>query len=144
MAVIEVTGTVARIFYNGKGVSIAEPYKTATGEVKQRKYTAWFTAPVDFREGVTGTFKGTLSTKIELWQNADGTPKLDNTGKQGQSVTVSINDAVFTAISSQLPAAVGAKVASGDWYPVKADDVWATEAKFVQDTVNETLDDLPF
>ena len=124
MAVIEVTGTVARIFFNGKGVSIAEPYKTATGETKSRKYTAWFTSPVDFREGITGTFKGTLSAKIELWTNADGSPKLDNTGKQGQSVTLSINDTVFTAndpFVKKMPEAVGAKVASGDWFPVMAE-----------------------
>lgn len=97
MAQITVTGTATRIFFNGKGVQIAEPFKTQTGEVKTRKYTAWFTQPVDFREGAFGTFTGSHSAKIEKWVDADGNPKLDQTGQPGQSVVVALNDTVFVA-----------------------------------------------
>ena len=95
---------VARIFFNGQGVEIHEPYRNAENELRHRRYTAWFNAPVQFNIGDVGTFVGRHSTKIDNWTNPDGTPKLDNQGKQGQSVIVQINDAVFTPAVAPRPA----------------------------------------
>jgi hypothetical protein len=93
----EADAFAARIFFNGQGVEVHEPYTNAEGITKHRRYTAWFNAPVQFNIGDVGTFTGRHSTKIDNWTNPDGTPKLDFEGKQGQSVTVQINDAVFTS-----------------------------------------------
>ena len=86
----------ARIFFNGSGVEVHEPFKNRDGEVKNRRYTFWFNAPVSFDIGATGTFTGSLSTKIDLWTNPDGTPNVDADGKQKQSVIVQGNDSEFT------------------------------------------------
>jgi hypothetical protein len=104
MATITTTDSAfaARIFFDGKGVEIHEPFKGKDGEIKHRRFTAWFQNPVTFDLGATGVFSGDLSTKIDNWTNPDGTPKLDFEGKPGQSVTVAINNASFT---SSKPAA---------------------------------------
>lgn len=96
---------VSRIFFNGKGVEVSEPYKNRDGETKQRKYTFWFIEPVEFDLGATGTFSGQHSTKIDNWTNPDGSPKMDNQGKPGQSIVVQGNDATFTPAYSAAPKA---------------------------------------
>jgi hypothetical protein len=96
---------VARIFFNGQGVEVHEPYKNRDGETKNRRYTFWFNAPVDFDLGATGTFTGQLSTKIDNWTNPDGSAKLDSQGKPGQSIVVQGNDAEFTPANPAKPQA---------------------------------------
>jgi len=96
MARIEVQGTATRLFFGDKGVEVTEFAKGKDGATITRKYTAWFEAPVDFREGAEGTFSGTLSAVIDNWTNPDGSPKLNRDGVPGQSVKVSINGTVFT------------------------------------------------
>lgn len=96
MAKITVNGAVGRIFYENKGVEVIESYKSQSGELKTRKYTAWFDQPQNLSQGQSGVFEGNLSATIEAWKNPDGTPKLDNTGKPGQSIKLSINGATFT------------------------------------------------
>lgn len=96
MARIEVKGTASRLFFNDKGVEVTELAKGKDGATIERKYTAWFDAPVSFREGTQGTFSGNLSATIDKWVNADGSPKLNRDGQPGQSVKVSINNTVFT------------------------------------------------
>ena len=91
----------ARIFFEGKGVEVHEPYKGKDGETKHRKFTAWFNTPVEFQIGATGEFSGNHSTKIDNWTNPDGSPKLDFNGNPGQSVVVQINDAIFTPSKAQ-------------------------------------------
>lgn len=86
----------ARIFFDGRGVEVHEPYKGKDGETRHRKYTAWFNSPVEFEIGATGKFAGNFSSKIDNWTNPDGSAKLDFNGNPGQSVVVQINDAVFT------------------------------------------------
>ena len=86
----------ARIFFNGQGVEVQEPYKNRDGETKHRRYTFWFTEAVTFDIGATGVFTGDHSTKIDNWTNPDGTPKLDQSGKPGQSIVVQGNNATFT------------------------------------------------
>jgi hypothetical protein len=92
----EPTAFAARIFFNGQGVEVHEPYKNRDGETKHRRYTFWFTDAVAFDLGATGVFAGDHSTKIDNWTNPDGSPKLDQSGKQGQSVVVQGNNATFT------------------------------------------------
>lgn len=95
MATITVTGTVTRVFYENKGIEVTEFYKSKDGEQKQRKYTAWFEQAQRLTNGSSGTFTGQLAAVIDEWKNADGTPKLDNQGKPGRSVKLSINGASF-------------------------------------------------
>ena len=95
MATITVKGSITRVFFENKGFEVTEFYTTKTGEQKTRKYTAWFEQPQRLANGMTGTFTGTHAAVIDEWKNADGTPKLDNTGKPGKSVKVSINGATF-------------------------------------------------
>lgn len=95
MARIEVTGTCTRLFFQDKGAEVTEFAKGKDGATITRKYTAWFDAPVSFREGAEGVFSGNLSAVIDNWVNADGSPKLNRDGQPGQSVKVSINGASF-------------------------------------------------
>ena len=98
MATLIVTGMVKRIFFDGKGVAISEPY-TAKGDVtKHREYTAWFHKAPNIEIGDTIVVEGRHGAVIEAWTNQDGSAKLDHTGKQGQSVRVSINDAEITQV----------------------------------------------
>ena len=106
MARIEVVGTATRLFFQDKGVEVTEFAKGKDGATITRKYTAWFEAPVSFREGAEGTFSGSLSATIDNWTNPDGSPKLNREGVPGQSVKVSINGTVFT------PSGNGAKPVS--------------------------------
>jgi hypothetical protein len=103
MATITVKGIVSRVFFENKGIEVTEHYKSKSGELKQRKYTAWFERSQQLANGMTGTFTGTLSAVIDEWKNQDGTPKLDNTGKPGKSVKLSINGATFTADDTRQP-----------------------------------------
>lgn len=86
----------SRIFFEGKGVEVHEPYTGKDGETKHRKFTAWFNAPVQFEIGATGEFSGDFSSKIDNWTNPDGSAKLDFNGNPGQSIVVQINNAAFT------------------------------------------------
>jgi hypothetical protein len=88
MAKITILGTATRIFYNNLGVEVSETFKGFNGTVKTRKYTAWFSSPVEFSEGATGEFSGNLSTKIDEY-----TSKVD--GQKKQAVVVQINDSEF-------------------------------------------------
>ena len=96
MATLTIIGSASRIFFGGRGVEVTEFYKGKDGESKTRKYTAWFEADPNIQVGQSGTFTGSLTTKIDKWTNADGSPKLDFSGNQGQSITVAINGATFT------------------------------------------------
>ena len=90
MAKITVMGTATRLFYNDMGVEVSESYKDRNGQTLTRKYTAWFSKPVDFREGATGEFTGNLSAKVDEYVS-----KLDGSTKH--AIALKINDAEFTA-----------------------------------------------
>lgn len=95
MATIKVTGTVDRVFYDNKGFAIVEQYKTKTGEIKNKRYTAWFTSPQGFAQGATITVEGLHDAKVTDWTNKDGELK--------HSAEVSINNAVLVGVE-QAPA----------------------------------------
>lgn len=89
MAKLTVTGVATRLFYSDMGVEVTEYFKALDGTQRTRKYTAWFSKPVEFSEGASGIFTGNLSTKIDEYVS-----KLD--GQTKQAVAIKINDAEFT------------------------------------------------
>lgn len=103
MATIEVKGFATRIFFEDRGVEVTEFFRTKDGEQAQRKYTAWFEKPVQFAVNAEGIFRGQLSSVIDEWKNADGTPKLNREGKPGISVKTSINGASFEPTVAPIP-----------------------------------------
>ena len=103
MAKLEIIGSATRVFFGGRGIEVTESYKDKAGELKTRKYTAWFESDPNIQVGDSGTFTGSLTTKIDLWTNPDGSPKLDFSGKQGQSINVAINGATFTSNGTTAP-----------------------------------------
>jgi hypothetical protein len=108
MARLEVTGTVARIFYENKGADIVEYFPKKDGSTGEKKFKAWFDQPQSFVVGDAVTVSGLHSAVIEDWTDKDGNPKLDHTGKQGRSVVVSINNAHARIESTEFNAAVTA------------------------------------
>lgn len=109
MASITVMGTATRLFYNDMGVEVSEAYKSREGDTKTRKYTAWFTKPVDFREGATGEFTGNLTVKVEAFTGKDGVER--------QSAKIAINDAEFKATSLGFATPVAAPATTPDLMP---------------------------
>ena len=95
MARTTVSGTVTRVFYENKAADVTEYYQTKEGEQRSTKYTAWFDGPENINVGEAVVVTGDLSAKIEDWKDRDGNPKMDNSGKQGRSVVLSINNVVF-------------------------------------------------
>jgi hypothetical protein len=123
MAKIEVEAVVAKIFYNGKAASLVENYKGIDGQVFTRRYTAWFDEPVKFEEGAVGKFSGNLSVKIEKWTDAEGNPKLDQSGQQGQSARISINNTEFDGFGTVRNAPLSPEAfADAGWTEISADE----------------------
>lgn len=114
MAVIEVTGTVSRIFYDNKGADIVEYFPKKDGSTGEKKFKAWFEEPQSFVVGDAVVVKGLHSAVIEDWTDKDGNPKMDNTGKQGRSVVVSINSARATIQSTEFNASFTAPAVGDD------------------------------
>lgn len=108
MAILEVTGTVSRIFYDNKGADIVEYFPKKDGSTGEKKFKAWFEEPQSFVVGDSVIVKGLHSVVIEDWTDKDGNPKMDHTGKQGRSAVVSINSARATIQSAEFNAAVTA------------------------------------
>ena len=102
MAIISVIGVAERIFYNNCGVEVVEQVMTQAGETITKRYSAWFSEPVNFAPGTSGKFSGLLSARIEDWVDKEGNPKLDKEGKQGRSVRLSINNTKFKPIDDTL------------------------------------------
>jgi hypothetical protein len=96
MASIKVKGTVTKVFWEGKGLSITESYKAKSGETVEKQYTVWLKAPTTYDIGDELTVEGLYSAEIEAWTNSDGTPKLNRNGEPGQSIKVSINNPNIT------------------------------------------------
>jgi hypothetical protein len=96
MASIKVKGTVTKVFWEGKGLSITESYKAKSGETVEKQYTVWLKSPTTYDIGDELTVEGLYSAEIEAWTNQDGTPKLNRNGEPGQSIKVSINNPYIT------------------------------------------------
>lgn len=108
MATITVTGTVTGVFFENKGARISEYFPKKDGGTGENKFTAWFETPQPLVVGEAVTVTGLHSAKIEDWTDRDGNPKMDNSGKQGRSVVVSINNASYKSESPDFNATVTA------------------------------------
>ncbi len=84
MAVIEVKGTISRIFYENKGLEVTESFDTKTGDTINKRYTVWLKQPTNLSVGDGVSVKGLYSSEIDNWTNKDGEAK--------QSIKVSINN----------------------------------------------------
>ena len=85
MAFIEVTGTVTRTFYNGKGAEVTEVFEKQDGTEGKSRYSLWFTQPHGLNEGDSGKWRGALSVKVDEWT--------DQQGETRHSAKVSLNGA---------------------------------------------------
>jgi hypothetical protein len=74
MAQVSVTGTVDRIFFDGKGLSVIES-RTNKGTTFTEAYTCWFQAAPAVREGDTVAVNGLLGKKIDTYTDKEGNPK---------------------------------------------------------------------
>ena len=101
MALVTVQGKVGRIFFAGRGVEIIESWIARDGNSYDRKYAAFFEDAPDLREGDSATIFGQLSVTIEKWVDANGQPKLNRNGEQGQSIKLTINSAEVKLTSTQ-------------------------------------------
>lgn len=72
MAEITVTGEVARVFYEGKGLSIVEKYQSRTGDTVSNYFTAWLDADRGIKEGQRLSIRGLPSAKIDEYVDPQG------------------------------------------------------------------------
>lgn len=82
MAIVKVTGEVARIIEN-YGFKLVETTKGKNGEERKTWITVWTKTPV--RQGDIVEVKGELSTKLESFTGRDNVPK--------QSAAIHVNNA---------------------------------------------------
>lgn len=83
MAIINVRGTVNRVFFNGKGAELVEKFDIK-GKPVQKYWTAWFDAPHGLTEGQEAEVSGMHSDEINEWEKD---------GEQRRNVKRSINKA---------------------------------------------------
>lgn len=101
MARIEVQGKVGRIFFAGRGVEVVESWIANNGNSYDRKYAAFFENAPDLREGDQVTVTGFFTAAIEKWVDANGQPRLNKDGVQGQSIKLTISSAEVKLTSTQ-------------------------------------------
>jgi len=99
MAFAEVSGTVTRTFFNGKGAEVTETFQKNDGSEGKSRYSLWFKSEHNLSEGDTGKWRGALSVKVDEWT--------DKEGQTRHSAKVSLNGALHVGDgkqSSQAPA----------------------------------------
>jgi len=106
MAFTEVTGTVTRTFYNGKGAEVTEIFQKNDGTEGKSRYSLWFKEPHNLNEGDTGKWRGALSVKVDEW--------VDKEGQTRHSAKVSLNGALHVGDGKQASQA-----------PTSQDEPWA-------------------
>ena len=85
MAYAEVTGTITRTFFNGKGAEVTEVFEKHDGSEGKSRYSLWFKEPHGLNEGDSGKWRGALSVKVDEWT--------DQQGEVRHSAKVSLNGA---------------------------------------------------
>ena len=85
MAIIKISGTVDRIFQDGKCVKVTET-STKGDKTYTDRYTAWFEQSPGLTEGQQVNISGFLSVK-------QGKPWEDRDGNQRTSIDVNVNRA---------------------------------------------------
>lgn len=71
MATVYVSGTVDRIFFDGRGVSVVE-VSTIKGEVRKTYWTCWFDEAPVVQLGDTVKVSGLFGDKIEDYTDKQG------------------------------------------------------------------------
>lgn len=67
MASTIATGTIARVFYEGKGAELVESF-TVKGKPMTKRWTAWFAEPHGMAEGDEATISGLHGDEISEWE----------------------------------------------------------------------------
>jgi len=99
MAQVKVKGKVVKVFgASNQGLDLLESYKGQTGEDYSRTWTVWFTLAHGQALDSEITLMGQFSNKIEAWVDLAGNPVMDRTGKPGQSIKLTINNAVLVEV----------------------------------------------
>lgn len=85
MAFIEVSGTVTRTFFQGKGAEVTETFKKRDGSEGKNRFAVWFKGPHGLSEGDQGTWRGTHGVEVDEW--------VDKEGNTRHTAKVSVNSA---------------------------------------------------
>lgn len=86
MSEVIVSGVVGRIFFDGKGASVEERYKSKNGDERVQRWSCWFATPHGLSAGDQVLVRGLLGAKVGEWTNQSGELK--------RFVELSINNAV--------------------------------------------------
>lgn len=70
MAITHVTGTVTRVFYNGKGAEVTEQFEIR-GETIKKRWTAWFETEHGLTENQEVTVSGMHSDVVDEWTDKE-------------------------------------------------------------------------
>ncbi|HWV44630.1 MAG TPA: hypothetical protein VN039_01155 [Nitrospira sp.] len=70
MAFVNVSGTVTRTFYQGKGAEVTESFEVKGKEVKKR-WTAWFDTEHGLSEGDVVEVSGLHGDEVSEWTDKD-------------------------------------------------------------------------
>lgn len=115
MSEVLVTGVVGRVFFDGKGASVEERYKSKSGDDRVQRWSVWFQTAHGLSVGDRVHVRGLLSAKVDEFTNAQGELK--------RFVALSINNA-HADLDSGAARTVSEKVA--EWAaapaPVFVDD----------------------
>lgn len=72
MAIVNIAeAVVKRSFYDGKGVEVAEQFKSREGKDMEKKYTLFFDEAQSFATGTKVKVSGLLSVKARIWVRDD-------------------------------------------------------------------------
>lgn len=86
MSEVLVHGVVGRVFFDGKGASVEERYKSKNGDDRVQRWSCWFQLPHGLVQGDQVSVRGLLSAKVDEFTNQQGELK--------RFVGLSINNAV--------------------------------------------------
>ena len=86
MSEVLVHGVVGRVFFDGKGASIEERYKSKNGDDRVQRWSCWFQTPHGLVPGDQVSVRGLLSAKVDEFTNQQGELK--------RFVGLSINNSV--------------------------------------------------
>ena len=128
MAFAEITGTVTRTFFNGKGAEVIETFERKDGSEGKSRYALWFKAEHGLSEGDTGSWRGALSVSVDEWEKE---------GETRHTAKVSLNGA--KAIGDR-----GAKTAAPVTHPAPAGWDGAPAAPVTSSQGFEFEESLPF
>lgn len=72
MAIVSIAeAVVKRSFYDGKGVEVAEQFKSRDGKDMEKIYSLFFDEPQSFAPGTRVKVSGLLSVKASIWVRDD-------------------------------------------------------------------------